>query len=187
MNANFIGNINSWFDCNELIRQLSTQEGELHKGLIDIPLSHPEYEKYIDINQSAVSAGYDKNDAIKFRHFKPGTHFDNNFVDIFSKFVNATPMVVFVSEISPGHMTPWHYDIDQFELANVDKGEKVRFHIHLSSPAPGHVFILEDHAFYNVPQGNVYQWHDIKSWHAGSNCGLVPKYLLSFKGFKNAI
>lgn len=187
MNANFIGNINSWFDCNKLINQLSNHNGETHNGFIQISASHPEYANYLEHTQLAKNAGYDRNDSVKFRHFKPGTHFDNEFVELFSKFVNATPMVVFVSEINPGHMAPWHYDIDQFEQENSSKGEKVRFHVHLSEPQPGHVFILEDHAFYNIPQGNTYQWNNTKSWHAGTNCGMFPKYLFNFKGFKNIV
>jgi hypothetical protein len=184
MSADLIGNISSWFDCDKLIEQLSHHEGETHKGLIELPPNNLEYDNYLLHTKLAKEAGYDKNDSIKFRHFKPGKHFDTKFVELFSDFVNATPMVVFVSEIMPGHMAPWHYDIDQFEKENANKGERVRFHVHLSKPQPGHVFILEDSAFYNIPQGNTYQWHNTKSWHAGTNCGMVPKYLFSFKGFK---
>jgi hypothetical protein len=121
---------------------------------------------------------------MELRHFKPAKHFDKEFVDIFCDYVKATPLVVFVSEIKPGRMAPWHFDIDPNEEENKKKGKLVRYHLHLSKPADGHVFIIDKEAFYNIPQGNVYQWNNINDWHAGTNCGIVPKYLFSFKGYQ---
>jgi hypothetical protein len=92
--------------------------------------------------------------------------------------------VVFVSEIKPGRMAPWHFDIDPNEEENKKKGNLIRFHLHLSKPENGHVFIVEKEIFYNIPQGNVYRWNNLSAWHAGTNCGIVPKYLFSFKGYQ---
>ncbi len=184
MSAKFIGNIKDWFDCNELISQCLVYQGETHNGHLPLDPNNIKYDSYLMQVKAAEDAGYHTNSAIEFRHFKPGKHFDVKFVELFSDYVKATPIVIFVSEIKPGRMAPWHYDIDPFEEENSKKGEIVRFHLHLSEPKPGHIFILEDTAFYNIPQGNVYQWGDINAWHAGSNCGMVPKYLFNFKGYR---
>ncbi len=184
MSANLIGNIGQWFDCDKLISQAIQHAGETHTGHLPLDSNNPEYSNYLIQANMATAAGYDTNGAMEFRHFKPGKHFDKEFVDMFAEYVKATPLVVFVSEIKPGRMVPWHYDIDPSEQENLKKGNIVRFHLHLSKPEPGHVFILEDQAFYNIPQGNVYQWNNVKAWHAGTNCGMVPKYLFSFKGYQ---
>jgi hypothetical protein len=184
MKADYLGNIKDIFNCEELIDQIKDRQGEIHRSNINLPPDNIEYDNHLVLKRMATEAGYDENNAMEFHHYKPEVDFDNKFVEIFSNFVKATPLVVFVSRINPGKCVPWHWDIDPYEGENIKKGELVRYHMHLSNPQPGHVFILEDHAFYYVDQGSVYQWHDRKSWHAGSNCGLVPKYLFSFKGYK---
>jgi hypothetical protein len=184
MTTTFLGNISDVFDCEKLISQAIQHQGETHTGHIPLPTDHPEYENFIIQDKLSKQAGYDVNGAMEFRHFKPAKHFDNEFVDIFADYVKATPLVVFVSEIKPGRMAPWHFDIDPNEQENKKKGNLIRFHLHLSKPENGHVFIVGKEIFYNVPQGSVYQWNDLSAWHAGTNCGIVPKYLFSFKGYQ---
>ena len=58
-------------------------------------------------------------------------------------------------------------------------GDKLRYHCHIGKPVPGHIFIAHDRALYNQPQGTTYCWKSRKLWHAGSNVGLEPKYLLN--------
>lgn len=183
MSVKFVGNILDIFDCDKLISQAIQHLGETHTGHLQLPKNHPEYENFILQDRLSKQAGYDTNGAIEFRHFKPEVHFDKEFVDIFSDYVKATPLVVFVSEIKPGRMAPWHFDIDPNEEENKKKGQLVRYHLHLSKPSDGHVFIIDKEVFYNIPQGNVYQWTNVSDWHAGTNCGLIPKYLFSFKGY----
>jgi hypothetical protein len=185
MSVTYIGNISSILNCDLLISQAVQHDGETHTGNITLPPDNAEYENHLIQKRMAEEAGYTTNGAMEFRHFKPGKHFDKEFVDIFSQYVNAKPLVAFVSEIKPGRMAPWHYDIDPFEIEHLKNGELVRFHLHLSKPVPGHVFILEDQVLYNQEQGNVYQWNNRKAWHAGTNCGMVPKYLFNFKGYRN--
>jgi hypothetical protein len=184
MSVKLVGNILDIFDCDKLILQATQHPGETHRGHLSLPEDHLEYENFLLQDSMSKQAGYDKNGAMEFRHFKPAKHFDKEFVDIFSEYVKATPLVVFVSEIIPGRMAPWHFDIDPNEEENKKKGNLVRYHLHLSKPADGHVFIVDKEIFYNIPQGNVYQWNNINDWHAGTNCGIVPKYLFSFKGYK---
>jgi hypothetical protein len=87
----------------------------------------------------------------------------------------------------PGYLDG-EFDSEMFillpEEENKKKGNLIRFHLHLSKPENGHVFIVEKEIFYNIPQGNVYRWNNLSAWHAGTNCGIVPKYLFSFKGYQ---
>lgn len=184
MPINFVGNILDIFDCDKLISQVIQHQGEMHTGHLTLSKDHPEYEKFELQDKLSKQAGYDTNGAMEFRHFKPGKHFDQEFADIFADYVKATPLVVYVSEIKPGKMAPWHFDIDPNEQENRKKGDLIRYHLHVSRPEPGHVFILDKDIYYNVPQGNVYKWNNISDWHAGANCGIVPKYLFSFKGYQ---
>jgi hypothetical protein len=184
MTVKFLGNIDNIFNCKKLISQVQASTGVVHRTNIDLPPENYRYESHLELKRMATQAGYDTNGAMEFTHYVPIVDFDLEFVDIFAKFVNAKPIVTFVSEVKTGKCVPWHWDIDQHELENLRKGELVRYHLHLSEPSPGHIFIVGDQVLYNQPQGNVYQWNDIKSWHAGSNCGMVTKYLFSFKGYR---
>ena len=150
MTTTFLGNISDIFDCEKLISQAIQHCGETHTGHLPLPEDHPEYQNFIIQDRLSKQAGYDTNGAMEFRHFKPAKHFDNEFVDIFADYVKATPLVVFVSEIKPGRMAPWHFDIDPNEQENKKKGNLIRFHLHLSKPENGHVFIVGKEIFYNV-------------------------------------
>jgi hypothetical protein len=57
--------------------------------------------------------------------------------------------------------------------------DRIRFHCHIMPPTWGHVLIVDNQCFYNQPIGSVYKWSSRKLWHAGTNCGLVPKYLFN--------
>ena len=179
MSAEFIRNISSEFNCSELIEQLKTVTGILHKGHEIAKAGTSEEESYLQQRQNAIDAGYFEVNSVQFYHYKPKTHFDQKFVDQFSNIVKAKPLEVFVSEIRPGRMVPWHWDID-----NDDKyqGRIVRYHVHLSDPAPGHVFMLEGISLYGREQGDMFKWDHHKVWHAGANCGFSPKFLFNFKG-----
>jgi hypothetical protein len=49
----------------------------------------------------------------------------------------------------------------------------------MSKPQFGHIFIVENNCLYNQEQGATYKWSGRKLWHAGTNCGLVPKYIFN--------
>jgi hypothetical protein len=50
----------------------------------------------------------------------------------------------------------------------------------MSPPAFGHIFIVDDECLVNKEQGSTFKWSSRKLWHAGTNCGLVPKYIFNF-------
>jgi hypothetical protein len=53
----------------------------------------------------------------------------------------------------------------------------------INEPAPGHVFIVGDEALYNEKQGDVHKWPDFRSYHGGTNCGLVPKFNFNYLAY----
>jgi hypothetical protein len=79
-----------------------------------------------------------------------------------------------VSRVAPGYCFPWHIDQHPSHC-----NEKPRYHIHLSRPNIGHMFIIEDEYYLDQPQGSAFVWKDPFAWHAGYNGGITNKWLLS--------
>lgn len=179
----YIGNINSQINCGDIITQLSHHDIPTSHGHMDLPSDNPFYNDSILQMTTLKNAGYDDS-TVEYRHYTGGVHFDNDISSIFGEFVNATPLMCWISEIRPGKCTPWHWDINPWEEDHKTLGEIVRYVCFLSAPAPGHVFVTEDDAYYMEEMGAVYQYADIHAWHAGTNIGLIPKFLLTFTGFK---
>lgn len=182
---NRIGNCCHIIDWDEVISSIEDQTpayvGPSHKKGDNIPgldevIDLWERAKFITVHQdpNKGSVGWDM--------FLPG-QFDRNIVDKFAKFVGLKRYhSAWISRIHIGKMSPWHWDVHDDE----EKLSKIldikRFHCHMSKPTHGHVFLIEKEIYYNQPQGEVFQWPGRTSWHAGMNCGLVPKYLFNIWG-----
>jgi hypothetical protein len=169
--------------CESLIAEIKTREVEPSHGHMRLEESNPYYNDYVSQTAALTSAGYNEH-TVEYRHYQSGTHFHKNYELAISIAVNAQPLMCWVSELRPGKCTPWHWDINPWEEEHKQLGELVRYFCFLSKPAPGHIFVTEHDAYYNEPQGTIYQYEDIHSWHAGTNVGLVPKYLLTFTGYR---
>ena len=101
-----------------------------------------------------------------------------------SLFVGAPRMIKsWISKIYPGKTAPWHWDWDVDWKKYTEQGNPVRFTAMINEPAPGHVFIVGDEALYNEKQGDVHKWPDFKSYHGGTNCGLVPKFNFNYLAY----
>jgi hypothetical protein len=107
----------------------------------------------------------------------PGQQFDELVIKKFVDFFEIENYhTAWISCIHVGNYAPVHWDVNDKDDVLDDC---VRYHCHIGQPAVGHIFIAGDEAFYNRPQGSTYMWSSRKLWHAGSNCGLQPKYLLN--------
>jgi hypothetical protein len=112
--------------------------------------------------------------------FFPGTSFPQSVVDRFAEYIGLqTPNSCWISRINPGLFAPIHWDVNDNEEYLSKQPDRPRWHCHISKPAFGHVFIAEDKCLYNQQQGSTYKWSSRKLWHAGTNCGLTPKYILN--------
>lgn len=179
----YIGNINSVFDCEQLIYTIKNVQVDTQHGHMTLPPDNPFYQEYVRQTSALELAGYDEH-VVEYRHYQAGEHFDYSYAEKFAEFVGANPLMCWISEIYPGKCTPWHNDINPWEHEHLKLGSLVRYFMFLSKPAPGHIFVTETDCYYNEVQGSVYQYEHIHSFHAGSNVGLIPKYLLTFTGYK---
>jgi hypothetical protein len=169
--------------CESLISEIKNHKVEPSHGHMALEESNPYYKEYLNQTAMLTSAGYNEN-TVEYRHYQSGTHFHENYSVAIGSTVGAHPLMCWVSEIRPGKCTPWHWDINPWEKEHEQLGELVRYFCFLSKPAPGHIFVTEHDAYYNEPQGTIYQYNHIHAWHAGTNIGLVPKFLLTFTGYK---
>ena len=179
----YVGNCYSKFNCNALIKELQQQSVSTAHGHMELEATNPFYDEYLSQTNMLKDAGYDSN-SVEYRHYKAGEHFSLEYSQSIGDIVGCKPLMCWVSEIQPGKCTPWHWDINPWEEEHKKLGELVRYFCFISAPQPGHIFVTESDAYYNETQGSIYQYEDIHSWHAGSNVGLTPKFLLTFTGYK---
>jgi hypothetical protein len=179
----YIGNCQEKFDCNELISHLQQQKVEPFHGFMKFNPSDLYYEDYVKQTKMLEDAGYNEQ-SVEYRHYQSGTHFDSKYTDMIAEIVKATPIMCWISEIRPGKCTPWHWDMNPWENKHKKLGKLVRYICFLSTPAPGHIFVTKDDAYYNEPQGSIYQYSTIHDWHAGTNVGLTPKFLLTLTAYQ---
>lgn len=140
-------------------------------------------DSYYDLMSIWKQANYRLAD-IQWYDYYPGTHFDISVQDRFANLVGANPLRTFVSEVRPGRIVPYHWDIEDMEVEWNKLGEMVRYICFMHDPNPGQILVLDEYCFYNPPKHAVYQWHHRKNWHAAANCGKTPYYLYHFLGYK---
>ena len=179
----FIGNCNHLINWNEVIEDINNVAeayvGPRHDVGQDI-------EGVDEVARPIRSAGYKfkaEGGNASWGMYFPGQQFSNDIANKFMEFVGMDSYInCWISKVYPGDVAPWHWDITDDERTLNAKGLQRRFHCHIDIPRPGHILIVEDTCFYNEAQGNVYQWPDRKSWHAGANAGLASKYLFNIWG-----
>jgi len=188
----YLGNSNHLVNWNEFIKNLETIEPMVGYQF-DEERSESQDPKVIEISSNWKKAGYrvvkDQSSPIAWEAWYSGIHFDSTITDKICGYLNIIPIdMSMVTRITPGRFAPWHWDVrdDATEERFNSYGKPIiRIHIHMSPPAPGHVFVIDDYCFYNEEQGSIYRWPHWKSYHGGANCGLTPKYQYSIIGVSN--
>lgn len=179
----FIGNLNHKINCDAIIDSLKKHTVEPAHGHMELSENNPYYNEYLEQSTTLKNAGYDGH-TVEYRHYQSGIHFDKSIEIAIGELVNAVPLMCWISEIRPGKCTPMHWDINPWEKEHEKLGTIVRYFCFLSKPKFGHVFVTGDDCFYMEKQGNLYQYNNIHEWHAGSNIGIEPKFLLTFTGYQ---
>lgn len=179
---NYIGNCNKLIDWNKVVYDVDNNKpayiGPRH-DLGDDVLGHDEV--IVPIRDAGYKFKKEGGNASWEMHF-PGQQFSMDVVNQFMNFVGLIEwQSCWISKINPGDVAPWHWDVTEDVSEDAEQNIK-RFHCHIAPPANGHVLIVEDRCLYNESQGNVYQWPSRRSWHAGANAGLEPKYLFNIWG-----
>jgi hypothetical protein len=122
--------------------------------------------------------------SIKWINYYPNTHYDQSLVNDIAKYLRLNGVHrSWISRIDPGYYAPWHWDVDDLESEYLIKGPIKRYSIMLGKPALGHIFIVGDDYLYNLPDGSIFKWNNYKDWHAGTNAGLVPNFMLHILGY----
>ncbi len=175
-----IGNCADIIDWDSVIRHIEHQQpayvGPSHKEGDPIPGLDGVTDMWKRAGLKTVKEG----GTVEWDMFLVGVNFDQSVADKFAEFVGIDNYnSCWISRINIGRFSPWHWDVHDNEIELSKRTDIKRFHCHIGKPAHGHILIVEDKCFYNQPQGEVYQWPARTSWHAGMNCGLVPKYLFN--------
>lgn len=177
-----IGNCSSIIDWDGVIASIKNQTpayvGPSHKKGDNIPGLKEVTDlwgraKFVTVHEDPThgTVGWDM--------FFPG-QFDVSVVDKFAEFVGLENWTsAWISRINIGRMAPWHWDVNDNEESLSKITNIRRFHCHIGKPTHGHILLVEKEAFYNQPQGEIYEWPSRTAWHAGMNCGLEPKYLFN--------
>jgi hypothetical protein len=175
---------NSSIDWASVIKDLEAQVpaevGPKHKEGDPIP----GLGEVIDLWNNAEYKTLEHGGTVGWDMFYPGQNFDSKIIDQFIDEFNLHKLIptvhtAWISRIHPGHFAPMHWDVQDNESQLATQPDYVRFHCHMGTPEFGHVFIVDDQCLYNQTQGASYQWDSRKAWHAGTNCGLVPKYIFN--------
>lgn len=141
-------------------------------------------DSYREVIGTWQDAGYDLND-IYWHDYYPGEHFDIEVQNKFSELVNAKPLRVFVSEVDPGRNVPYHWDVEDKEEEWLKEGKLKRWVCFIDKPRWGSFLILENMCFHNIAQGEVWEWDNYRSHHAGTSVGKDKQYLFHFLGRPN--
>jgi len=178
-----MGNCNSIIDWTSLINDLEKQQSAFVGPRHDVNMDVPGVE---EVARPLRDAGYKmahEGGNLRWDMFLPNDNFDESIVLKFMEFVGMESYTnAWISRVLPGDIAPWHWDVTDDEKTLDSQKQFDRYHCHISPPAPGHVFIVETQCLYDQLQGEVYKWPNRKSWHAGANAGLVPKYIFNIWG-----
>lgn len=178
----FLGNCSDVINWDEVIGGLERCGYDSHPGPFTGP-SHkagdpiPKLNEVIDLWYRNGYTAVEDGGTVQWDMFFPGVHFDQSVVERFvERFEIKEYENAWISRVWPGRFAPIHWDVNDNEEYYLTIPDKIRYHVHVSRPAFGHVFVAEDQAFYGRAQGDVFQWDSRRYWHSGMNCGLVPKY-----------
>jgi hypothetical protein len=140
----------------------------------------PGLTKIADMWEHAGYSTLDKGGTVSWDMFLPGPSFDQSIVEQFADYIGlSTIHNCWISRVNPGYVAPIHWDVNDNEVQLSTEPDKLRWHCHIGKSEFGHIFIVDDKCLYNQLQGATYQWSSRKLWHAGTNCGTVPKYILN--------
>ena len=176
----YIGNCSHLINWDEVIAGLeqTTPEyvGPSHSRKDNIP----GLDNILDMWEGAGYKLARDGGTIEWDMFIPGKQFDQKIVDTFCEFVGIkTYKTAWISRVNIGRTTALHWDVHDDEEILAKLPDPPRFHCHIGKPDVGHVLLLEDECLYWQQQGATYLWPNRRSWHAGGNAGLRPKYLFN--------
>jgi|TARA_B110000503_G_C7146460_1_gene413226 hypothetical protein len=204
---NFIGNSSDVCNWPALLKRLETRPG-IHRDSDD----NSGYNKVIYTNRTTLkrqeenrTLDYDHlrdpkhelNQAyntttgaqISFNTYDPvsGDYSERDYGLKIAKWLGCNYLLSWVSEVNTGETVPPHVDDEEvyhaLEKTKLPLDKIVRYHIHLSEPSYGAVFIVENSVYHMANQGDVFQWPSADSIHVGANASAQKKLTYHFMGY----
>ena len=186
----YVGNCSSVIDWNKVIDQLHNLQPQRHgyENPYADDLSDHNYHSIDPLHSKSINTYSDRSEVVEFFTYLNGDHYSHSVNDKFADWIGCSVYHSWISRIDPGRCVPPHVDYDdiiQLEKQNVPKDKWVRYHCHITPPAIGAAFMMDDGTCYHMEeQGAVYQWSDLAAVHSGFNSGHEVKYLFNFIGIK---
>lgn len=168
-------------DWDSIIDQLVDQEGSAvttdpSRWNLDTPGYNEIFKSWKEANFNSA--------AIKWINYYPDTHFSNDVVQVVADTFGLTGVHrSWISRIDPGYMAPWHWDVDDNEEEYLKCGPILRYTVIIKPFANGHVFILGNDYYYNLPQHSIIKWDNHREWHSGINAGMEPNWMFHILGY----
>lgn len=185
--ALYVGNTNNIVNWDEIIKNLDS-------GVIRSPSAiwkdkssfdnSPVAKEYLNILQTWKDAGYDI-EKVYWTDYYPFNNYTPKVDTAVCKFLDISLRRSWISRVDPGRVAPWHYDVEDRISDWQKSGEVVRYTIFIDKPKWGCVFVLEKTPFYNINQGEVYEWNSWNQYHGAASCGGEEQYLYHIIGVKN--
>lgn len=188
----FLGNTGDTIDWDSVIR-LCQSSNDPDKNTVTSVIDRSEADAaddnkllgyYHNVIGTWKSAGYKLEDIVWYDYY-PGRHFPLEVQTKFSEIVQAYPLRVFISEVLPGKVVPYHWDVEDKEDQWLDKyGMLYRYVCCIDKPRPASVLVFDEEALYYNKQGDIFQWNSYKDYHSAANGGEFPQYYFHFLGHK---
>lgn len=191
--SNYIGNTSDRINWDNVIQLCQKQLDQADKNTVTSVIDRSEIKytddsKLLDSYRNVIGtwqkAGYNLEE-IEWYDYYPGVHFPIKVQNIFSEIVQAKPLRVFISEVWPGKVVPYHWDVEDKESEWLSLyGSLHRYVCCIDKPRYGSVLAFDDYCFYYNNQGDVYEWKNYKDFHSTANAGEYPSYYFHFLGYK---
>lgn len=162
-------------DWDEIIAHITTQDG------VQITTDPARWKQdtpgYNEIYKLWGSAKFNPA-AIKWTNYYPIIHFSETVIHRLAAHLGVKIHRAWISRIDPGYFAPWHWDVDDNESDYQKKGDILRYSCFIEPANMGHLIIIDDKYYYNMPQGAIIKWVSHNDWHCGINGGLTTKFML---------
>lgn len=171
-------------NCKHLVNWNSVI-AELKDGIDILPIKenwNTDNKDYLAIFKMWEEANFNMS-AIKWTNYYPVKHFSQDVVDSVCDYIGVKEHRAWISKIDPGYYAPWHWDVDDNEVAYLEKGPIHRYSGHISIAHPGHAFVVGNEIHHMWEQGDIVKWQNHNEWHTGMNGGTTPKYLFNLVAY----
>lgn len=191
--SEYVGNTGNRIDWDSVIQLCQKQFDQADKNTVTSVVDRSEADAsndskllnyYRNLIETWRKAGYNLEEIVWYDYY-PGIHFPIEVQNIFSEIVQTKPLRVFISEVWPGKVVPYHWDVEDKEDEWLSLyGNLYRYVCCIDKPRYGSALAFDNYCFYYNNQGDIYKWRNYKDFHSTANAGEHPSYYFHFLGYK---